>query len=53
MEKQHEIEKRSLLRKARDMRDEIQSLKVSLNTKIIQCSINGFSNHNIISLTFR
>jgi predicted RNase H-like nuclease (RuvC/YqgF family) len=35
MGKQHGIEKRSLLRKARDMRDEIQSLKVSLNAKII------------------
>jgi preprotein translocase subunit YajC len=53
LKKRHGIEKRSLLGKVRDLREEIVSLKVSLNTKVIQCSINGFCNHCIICLTFR
>jgi hypothetical protein len=47
------LEKRGLLRRISGMEQEILSLKVGLNTRIIQCSINDFSNRSIICLTIR
>jgi anti-sigma28 factor (negative regulator of flagellin synthesis) len=41
MEKQHQIERRSLREKIHELREQIQNPKVSLNTKIIQFSITA------------
>jgi hypothetical protein len=51
--RKYEIENSGPLPRMRDMREEILSLKVSPNTRIRQCNINGFSYHSNICITIR
>jgi hypothetical protein len=48
--RKNDIENCGMLRKIRDKREEILSLKVSQSTRITECSINGFS-YSIARLT--